>query len=261
MTWARQQIAPDSGSKALLLLLAEIANDQGETWRSQQYLADILQVHRTTVNANLRKLREVGLITAQERYWEDTHKRRSNYIILQLDQSFTTQENPCSETLHGTEEPCSSTLQTHVAFSPEPCSVTLQHVNNKQTTKQTTSLSVADAPQAEALIPLPEEKHVASKQYVAKKLYDASKGALHYQGMMEIAGWALKSYADLSPEDVGKAMWAIYQRGRPVTKQALGQALQGFSNSRGAVERNMVVGERMMENLRRQSETLGVLEQ
>lgn len=65
---------------------------------------------------------------------------------------------------------------------------------------------------------------------VAKTCYDGTKGAITFQAAANLAQWLMDSY-HLDPGQAENAIAAVYNSGRIVTKQSLGQHLTGRSYS------------------------------
>lgn len=65
--WGQRQTTGSSGRKALLLVLANYADDQGICWPSQETLAKDTEQSVDTVQRQLRKLAELGLIEIMKR--------------------------------------------------------------------------------------------------------------------------------------------------------------------------------------------------
>lgn len=71
-------------------------------------------------------------------------------------------------------------------------------------------------------------KPETAEEEIARRLYDYSRGALNYMGMKQIAKWAMKAHEGITREEVGRAMMNLWSGSRAVTKQTVGQALQGW---------------------------------
>jgi biotin operon repressor len=67
MVWARQQRTGKAATKALLLLLGELCDEDGRMYRSQRYLAETLECGLSTVKGNLSTLEQQGFITREKR--------------------------------------------------------------------------------------------------------------------------------------------------------------------------------------------------
>ncbi len=100
VTWAFDRVRGLSATEKLVLLaLAEFANDDNETWRSREMLAQRAECSTKTVQRTVRSLREAGLIEIQGRWaWcgsdaeecasRPSHKHRSGTTYkLRLDRS------------------------------------------------------------------------------------------------------------------------------------------------------------------------------
>lgn len=109
MVWARAQKAGSPGAKALLLLLGELANDHAETYRDQQFIADILEVSRETVGRNLKVLAEAGLVTVTKQF-DKAGQRRPNLITLHVTNPHIDESQPCDESSHS---PCDESSQQY----------------------------------------------------------------------------------------------------------------------------------------------------
>jgi DNA-binding MarR family transcriptional regulator len=68
--------------KLLYLILDELADESGETVIPQRKISDALQIAKSTVSRNLRKLKEGGYIEVVPQYRTDDGSRASNKYIL-----------------------------------------------------------------------------------------------------------------------------------------------------------------------------------
>ncbi|WAW09753.1 helix-turn-helix domain-containing protein [Oxalobacter vibrioformis] len=83
MTWASRQKVGGSSAKALLLVMANLADDQGICYPSQRYLSEVLEQNIKTVQKNIKFLQENGFLV-------DTGKRvggTKSVIVYQLSMS------------------------------------------------------------------------------------------------------------------------------------------------------------------------------
>lgn len=104
---------------------------------------------------------------------------------------------------------------------PAPKNTSFKNTNVKNTTENTGAAD-ADAQEQLAVIDTTPEWDV-----VAKLAYDATDGALPYMGMRTIAKWAIDK-KHRSPKDVEQAIASLWRAGRAVTKQTVGQVLDGI---------------------------------
>lgn len=77
---------------------------------------------------------------------------------------------------------------------------------------------------------------------IAKRAYDSTAGALPFMGVQGIAKWAIEKRG-AAPADVESVIAGLYRSGQAVTKQSVGQVLDGFRNTsprgQSAVERRV----------------------
>lgn len=67
MAWAVKQKTGDASGRALLLTLANYADEHGKCWPSLSRLAEDCEMHRATVIRKLETLRDLGLITREQK--------------------------------------------------------------------------------------------------------------------------------------------------------------------------------------------------
>lgn len=80
MVWAFDQICPSPAAKLVLLKLGDHANDEGECWPSQRRIAEDCGLTRQTVNEQIRKLIELGLLNTQNRF-DGTGQLTNRYFL------------------------------------------------------------------------------------------------------------------------------------------------------------------------------------
>ena len=66
MAWAVQQKCDSPGSKLVLLLLANYADEKGECYPSQKHLGEMCGCSRVTVNKHIQKLEKDNFITIKK---------------------------------------------------------------------------------------------------------------------------------------------------------------------------------------------------
>lgn len=81
-SWAwRQKLNP--ATKLVFVKLAESANDEtGQCWPSLRHIASRCDMAIRTVRFHIHKLKELGLISVEERYRDDGTQTSNNYKIL-----------------------------------------------------------------------------------------------------------------------------------------------------------------------------------
>ena len=70
-SWAWRQFVGDPAAKIVLLKLADVANDEGECWPSQRYLAEECEMSDRNVRFKIQKLEQLGLIQVKRTKRED----------------------------------------------------------------------------------------------------------------------------------------------------------------------------------------------
>ena len=67
MAWAYEQRTGDPALKALLLAIANFADEEGYCWPSRSLLAEMIEVSEKSVTRYSLRLVEMGLVAVQER--------------------------------------------------------------------------------------------------------------------------------------------------------------------------------------------------
>lgn len=149
MVWARQQKVGKQGAKFALVVLGELCDDEGQTTRSQGYIASILECGSTAIRENLGHLEKGGWIKRERRMAGS--RRLSDLITLNIGATISVDLREPTESEGSPEE-----LGTTGIRGAEPTdSVGLEptdsvghkdkHLNLKGSNKNTPS---ADAPDA-----------------------------------------------------------------------------------------------------------------
>ena len=76
------EVKANSTGKLLYLILDELANKNGEVIIPQRKISDALQIAKSTVSRNLRKLKDGGYIEIVPQYRTDDGGRASNKYII-----------------------------------------------------------------------------------------------------------------------------------------------------------------------------------
>jgi hypothetical protein len=81
LSWAKDQRAPDSTSKAVLMALADYANQKGEAWPAVRELAGELQLSERTVQRALGKLVTAGLLSRAAQFRSNGSQSTDRYTF------------------------------------------------------------------------------------------------------------------------------------------------------------------------------------
>lgn len=84
LDWAWKVRTGSSGRKAVLMALAQFADDEGVCYPGQDTLARHTELSSRSVRDHLVWLEEHGYITRTERRWTDSKKRRTDLYQLQI---------------------------------------------------------------------------------------------------------------------------------------------------------------------------------
>lgn len=182
ITWALALKTGSAAHKAVLLALANYANEDGESWHSQKRIGDDTELSRFTVMRSMAHLADHGVLRREKRYRVDG-TRSTDMIILDLS---------CRE-LCSTDAPSMlHTVTEHVAESHIVCSTESQQetsVNRKRTVREPS----VPAPKVdfdlalEAWNALASEKNLSKVQVLTEPRRKSLKARLFECGGMD--GW------------------------------------------------------------------------
>ena len=119
--------------------------------------------------------------------------------------------------------PCPENPQSPCPENPNP---------NKNTISKNTSVTpngVTGGRPVQAEVPGMDLK---PEEVVAKEAYDQTQGALGYMPMRQLAKWAIHTRG-LTAADVLTIIQGLYIAGRPITKQIIGQVIDGHTTVQG----------------------------
>lgn len=84
LDWAWRVKTGSPGRKAVLMALAQFADDEGMCWPSQETIAEHSELSARSVRDHLAWLEQAGFLVRSERRWADSKKRRSDLYQLQI---------------------------------------------------------------------------------------------------------------------------------------------------------------------------------
>jgi biotin operon repressor len=84
LNWAKRVTAGGQTRKAVLLLLADYADEKGRAWPSQGTLAETLEMSERTVRTAIKELVEAGIISRKAR-WRDDGTRGTDILKFDMD--------------------------------------------------------------------------------------------------------------------------------------------------------------------------------
>lgn len=84
LNWAKRITVGGQTRKAVLLLLADHADDKGRAWPSQSTVATILEMSERTVRGAIKDLTEAGILVRKAR-WRDDGTRGTDILKFDMD--------------------------------------------------------------------------------------------------------------------------------------------------------------------------------
>ena len=162
ITWALALKTGSPTTKAVLLALANYANEDGESWHSQKRIADDTELSRHSVMRSMEYLADHGVLGREKRYRADG-TRTTDMIILDL-----SCRELCSTQLRSSQQhSMSHTATLNVAESDLVCSTELQQetsVNRKRTVREPSAVF----PKPEIELALEAWNFLASEKNLSK---------------------------------------------------------------------------------------------
>lgn len=128
MNWSFKQNVGSSPGKFILVILANMANQEGKCWPGIDYLANITELSRRTVITHIRGLEELGFITRTVRPGDGLSGRNSNLYQLSMQQSAVTAHSPKVQEMAGQ---CANDVGQCAALAPKQ---SINNLKNKHST-------------------------------------------------------------------------------------------------------------------------------
>jgi DNA-binding transcriptional ArsR family regulator len=116
--WARRQKVGSTGRKAVLMALAEYADEEHSCFPSQATLAEITEQCERTVRAHLKALESDGLITRRHRPRREGRGRTSDRYVLHVLPAEIAAPTDLPAT--GDDQPATERVPTGKSFAGEP---------------------------------------------------------------------------------------------------------------------------------------------
>lgn len=205
ITWAYAQDVGSCGAKFVLVTLADFADEKNSCFPSHDLLADLTCQSRSGVMKQLHQLEELGLIKSQRRADKKGHRTSNRYVLSMAVPKRT--ESLKDSVLEGLEEIPKRTER------PSLSGLGPQEPPRTPTEPKEGAASRAGQPKA-------------VEQETAERAYERIGKACAFIAMRQIVKWAIHERGDL-PQQVEEAVVGIYQAGKPITRQTVGQWLDG----------------------------------
>lgn len=217
----------------VLLAVADAANKQGQrSCQAVRTVAEMARVSVRTAHRSLRKLEETGQIIRR-----GNDPRYAGAVIYDLPGVETggpvkrggDNLTPPSETGRGGDKSGTQGVSNRVEGG-DTVGIQPQYPTGTPQKDNPTGSAEADADVVDAELVEVEPVTEDPWTIVATKAYDSTDGALNYLGMRAIAKWAIE-HKRVEPFQVEWAMAELWRSGRAVTKQTVGQFLDGYLNA------------------------------
>jgi DNA-binding transcriptional ArsR family regulator len=135
--WAVEQVTGSPMTKAILMALANYANQDGESWYGYAKIAADAEMGESTVRKHIERLIELGLVQVERRLRENGSTQSNRYRLV-MDRPGATTEHPgCYDVAGGV--PRRSTLESSVEPSDESSSLQQSLIADLPTTHSAAS--------------------------------------------------------------------------------------------------------------------------
>lgn len=217
-SWAYRQEINSSGVKFVLVALADFADEAWSCYPGQDRLAKMTGQSVSSVGRHLKWLEANGYLTRQRRSTTGGHRTSDRYVLSGSDVPTGQIANKanCQQGKSPTSQPVPPTGQIDVRLPvnlPEEPSV-----------EPSEEPSGKKRPVAAPRLVQEKKSNAPAHQLVTQRIYDRVNGAITFKAVMGIAKWALEHHSE---EAVEEAAVSLYEMGKPILKQTMGQYLSG----------------------------------
>lgn len=235
LTWAfAQTTGKGVATKAVLVALADMADEQDSCWPSQELLADRTEQTDRSVRNAVKHLEEAGFLTRRPHFIEGKRQNDRYFLAVEVTAERRTVKKSTSSRSNRNDVPVEPpTTGTKQQEPPEPDSkttgttfpVTLNEPKDEPSVGATAAAADAgalfDVPQP----PLNETLSVQRRaQLLAKDFYEL-RPMVNFPAVMEIVKKAI--YAKHGDDAIRDALVTIARDGRTLTVEVLRIALEG----------------------------------
>lgn len=265
MSWARQQKTGNPTAKAVLLLLGELVNDEGETTRGQRYIADTLEIHVDTAGRALAKLETLQLVKRERRQASDT-RRLHDRIVLMMQRTFeVTNQDPDTEPEPKSDRRDDAAPEPRTESDREPdgdsaiepdaeSGIKDNHSLNPLITSSGVGASAEPGQELDLGIAPKAVSVLGPASDIATKISTWTKKAATYHAIRSVAQWALEQYPDKTPDQIGKVMVDLINTNRGVNKINIYNYFEGIITPSGHRPKPSTTNERVAAPLSRAAE-------
>lgn len=233
LNWAFEQKVPTI-PKFVLVVLADYADEKHSCFPSQEHIADITGIGKSTLVRAIQTLEKEGLVT-RERRARSNGSRTSNRYFLQVGQSPGAglgQEEPKSRS-DTPQSPGAGLGQFSGNSDDEPNEHKGSEAENDQEPKSRSDTPLTSYPKVfnpKEDFGEPKPAPVAPEQRAAEAAYEAIGKAANFMALRGHTKWLIHDRG-LTEELASSAIVHVYQLGKPITRSVLGQLIDGHLGS------------------------------
>lgn len=238
--WVLDADISDGAFRLYAALLRYAKQSTKEAFPARSTLAKRLRKNPKSIDRYIRELTEVGALKVQEQYKKGTNMRTSNLYTVVTDRpevatstSPPIEEGSDIEVATGRDTSVATGRDTDVAHNET-------HVNDTHKNEESAANATRPEPSQEVaviqgeLVPAEEPKrsNKSPEHLATDDAYEKTGKAFNFIATRGIAKWLIHDRG-LTPERASDAIVAVYQMGKPITKQVLGQLIDGHLSNGG----------------------------
>lgn len=238
--WVIDADISDTAFRLYAVLLRYADTKTGKAYPGRAKLAERIRKGTSAVDRALKDLTRIGAVKIIPRYQEGSSERRSNEYIVNKKQpgkvaSKTTPRSPKNEATVA-----SKTTRGVASKTTQRTIPTMNDTHTKSVPADAGSESSSEEIVQGELIPTdpkpepePPAKTQTPEQWATDQAYQATGKAFNFIAVRQMAKWLIHERG-LTPEQTSQAIVAVYQQGKPIMKQTLGQYVDGHGRNQKA---------------------------
>lgn len=229
--WVIDADISDTAFRLYAVLLRYADYSTLEAYPARSTLAKRLKRGDRAVDRALKDLTRIGAVKVINRYEEGSSQRRSNKYIMATTSPHEVASKTTPPTVKNDATLPSKTTQgvasktTHITIP----TINDTHMNEASAAKADATNPSSTLEQGE-LIQVEKPKTPAKKkhphQQATQNVYDQTGGAINFTNVMGIAKWLINDRG-LTIDQATQAIVEVYEQGKPIMKQTLGQHIDG----------------------------------
>jgi hypothetical protein len=232
--WVLDADISDGAFRLYAALLRYADQDTGHAYPARSTLATRLRKTPKSIDRYLKELSEIGALKAYARF-ENGQQKSNNYTVVTRNPNAggATQMSPPSDRGGDTDVPRGATATSPLGATQMSHRTTPneRHPMNEESAANATRPEPApedDVIQGE-LIPsddTPKPSNKSLEQLATEDAYEKTGKAFAFVPVRQMVKWLIHDRG-LPPEVASQAVVMVYEMGKPITKQVLGQLIDG----------------------------------